>query len=146
MSKTARVLLIIFVPILVILGILYALVSAVYVPKPDPVVFPQGELTDSIFTEQNNNYVKNDNLKRKHTFETVPYSIDIMSGDDAVVGSGTIYKIDNSDSFFLYLTEYDDSTNAPDVIASQFPAVLLINYVPEMTRVTIQADKKGMGI
>ena len=143
MSRTSKVLLVIFVPILVILGVLYALVNAVYVPKPEPVTFPQGELTDSIFTEQNNNYVKNENLKYKHTFESVPYTIDRGEGDDAVVGTGTIYKIDNSDDFFLYMTEYDDSTNAPDIISSQFPAVLLINYIPEMTKVTIQADKKG---
>ena len=143
MSKSAKVLLVIFVPILIVLAILYSLINAVYVPKPDPVAYPQGELTDSIFTEQNNNYEKNDAFKNKHEFKEVPYTIDIMEGDGAQVGSGTIYKIDNSDSFFLYLTEYDDTTNAQDIIASQFPAVLLINYIPEMTMVTVQVDKRG---
>ena len=143
MSKTRKVMLVILVPILVLLVALYALINAVYVPKPAPVEYPQGELTDSIFTEQNNNYEKNDSLKAKHIFNTVPYTTDFMEGDGAVVGSGTIYRIDDSDSFFLYLTEYDDSTNAQDIIASQFPAVMLMNYVPELTKVTIQVDKKG---
>lgn len=143
MSRTTKILLIILIPILIVLGLLFILIDAVYVQKPDPVVFPQGELTESIFTEQNNNYTKNESLPEKHVFTTIPYTVDITEGDGAQVGSGIIYKVDNSDKFFIYATEYDDSTNAQDIIASQFPAVMLINYVPELTKVTVQVNKKG---
>jgi hypothetical protein len=143
MSKPVKICLIVLVPVLVVLLVLYMLVSAVYVPKPAQVVFPQGELTDSIFTEQNNNYEENESLPEKHTFISVPYTVDITEGDGANVGSGTVYQIQGSEEFFIYVTEYDDSTNAQDIIASQFPAVMLINYIPEMTKVTIQIDKRG---
>lgn len=144
MSKSVKICLIILVPVLVVLLVLYMLVSAVYVPKPAQVVFPQGELTDSIFTEQNNSYEKNEELlPNKHQFTSVPYTVDITVGDGANVGSGTVYQVADIGDYFIYVTEYDDSTNAQDIIASQFPAVMLINYIPEMTKVTIQTDKSG---
>ena len=143
MTKRTKILLIILIPVLVVLLVLYLLVNAVYVPTPAAIVFPQGELTDSIFTEQNNKYTKNEDLKMVHEFQTVPYTVDVTEGDGAKVGSGTIYRIAGTEDFFIYVTEYNDSTNAQDVITSQFPAALLINYVPEMTRVTVQVDKKG---
>lgn len=143
MSKQTKILLIILIPVLIVLVVIFLLVNAVYVPTPEAVVFPQGELTDSIFTEQNNKYTENESLEVQHQFTTVPYTVDVTKGDGAKVGSGTIYRIEGADGFFIYCTEYNDSTNAQDIISSQFPAAMLINYVPEMTRVTVQVDRKG---
>ena len=41
------------------------------------------------------------------------------------------------------MSEYDDTQKIQNVIASQFPAAMLINYVPENTSIVAQADSNG---
>ena len=141
MSKRSKIFLAITIPILVLVLVLYFLVDAVYVPEPEVLAYPQGELTQSIFTEQNNSYEKNESLPNTHTFANVPFMADIPEGDGAIVGSGTIYQV--AESVFVYMTEYNDAQNVQEIISSQFPSALMINYVPDFTRITVQADQQG---
>lgn len=133
--------------ILIVLVVLYYLISIVYVPAPKPVDYPQGALSDSLFTAQNNKYIENDALPQRHTFETVPYSVDLPPSDPAHVGTGTVYKL--TDTEFAYVSEYNDIdvTNAVDgiheIVGTQFPATLLVDYIPENTQIIKQVDKAG---
>lgn len=126
---------------LILLIALYVLVDAVYVPKEEVIQYPTGELVESIFVAQNNEYVKNDSLSNTHSFETIPYKVDVPQGNGAKIGTGTIYQVGNG--YFVYVSEYTDQYDIQDIIASQFPVALLINYVPESTRITIQQDREG---
>lgn len=126
--------------LILLLGV-YVLVDAVYVPQKEQVIFPEGELVDSIFVAQNNEYVENSGLATKHSFETVPYMVDVPKGNGAKVGTGKVYQV--GDGYFAYVSEYNDQYDIQDVISSQFPVALLINYIPESTRVTVQQQKQG---
>ncbi len=141
MNRRSRIMVFFLGVILVLLIVLYLLVDAVTLPEEEVIVYPQGELVDSVFVAQNSEYVKNDSLNKTHIFETVPYSVDVPDSNSAKIGTGTIYQL--STSYFVYVTEYTDQYDVQSVIASQFPVALLINYIPESTRITVNAEKAG---
>lgn len=141
MTKNSKTFLKIGCPILIVLLILYFLVSAVYIPEPETIEYPTGELKNSIFVEQNNTYTANESLPKIHYFTTVPYAVDVTESNGASVGTGTVYQA--KDTIFIYVSEYTDGYSIHDIITSQFPAAILISYVPENTRVVSQVDKTG---
>ncbi len=141
MKTSEKRILWIAIPLLVALIVLYVLVNAVYVEAPAEVVYPSGNLTDSIFEQQNNVYESNSSLPQTYEFKQSPYRVDVPAGEGATVGLGTIFKV--TDDIFVYVTEYKDGDLIHDVMASQFPAALLINYVADNTRVTIQQNRTG---
>lgn len=132
---------------------LFFLVNVVYEPEPEKLVFPEGELSDSIFEGQNNVYTANESLSQTHTFSTVPYMVDVPESKGATIGSGCVYEIGGD--MFVYVTEFDDMTQVgeelrrdkvvqmQDILASQFPSALLINYIPEETLVTAEKSSDG---
>lgn len=140
-TRDKKVLLGLLVAVLVVLISLYSLVNAVYVPKEEAVVYPASELVDSVFVAQNNNYEENSALKKTHSFSSVPYLVDVPDGTGAQMGTGTVYQI--GDGFFAYVSEYTDQYDVQDIVSSQFPVALLINYIPENTRITIQSEEHG---
>ena len=153
MSKGMKMLLGVLSGVFVLLCGLFFLVNVVYEPEPEALVFPQGELSESIFEGQNNEYTKNESLAKTHTFETVPYMVDVPDVKGATIGSGCVYEVGSG--LFVYVTEFDDMTQVDDsgkydkvvqmqdILASQFPAALLINYIPEETRVTAEVSGDG---
>ena len=141
MTKRAKITVGILAFLLIFLLVIYLLVDAVYVPQEEQVLYPQSELVESVFVAQNNQYVENEQLKNKHSFETVPYMVDVPEGSGAKIGTGTVYQV--SDEYFAYVAEYTDQYDVQDVIASQFPVALLINYIPESTRITIHNEENG---
>jgi len=141
MTKRTKIIVGILAIFLILLVALYWLVDAVYVPEKEQIVFPQSELADSVFVAQNNTYVENESLKNTHSFETIPYLVDVPEGNGAKIGTGTVYQV--SDSYFVYVSEYTDQYAVQDVIASQFPVALLINYVPESTKITVNSQDSG---
>lgn len=141
MTSKSKVAVGILIAVLIMLVSVFILVDAVYQPEEEQVVVPQGELVESVFVAQNNEYVKNDTLPTTHNFETVPYAVDVPKGTGARIGTGTVYQV--ADGFFVYVSEYTDQYDVQDIISAQFPVALLINYVPESTKITEQAKRTG---
>ncbi len=140
-GKRAKKIVIILGIILVALLILLFLVDAVYEPPKEILVYPEGNLSDDIFTEQNNNYTPNDGLPQEHSFSNVPYLIDVPQASAASVGSGTVYRI--SETMYVYLSEYSDPNSVQEVVTSQFPSAILTDFIPEYTNVVTHVDKQG---
>ena len=141
MTNRSKVGIGILAAVLIFLVAIYVLVDAVYVPQQEAIIYPGGELVDSVFVAQNNEYVKNDTLPTTHAFETIPYMVDVPKGTGAKIGTGTVYQVGGG--YFAYVSEYTDQYDVQDIISSQFPVALLINYVPEATRITVQQEKTG---
>ncbi len=139
--KRGKKLLFILLPLLILVLVLLSLIDVVYEPPKEVIVYPTGNISDDVFTEQNNSYIPNDNLPKTHSFKTVPYLVDIADVNGADVGSGTVYKL--TDSLFAYVAEYSDPNSIQDVISSQFPVTLIMDYIPERTEVVTQVDERG---
>ncbi len=153
MSKGMKILLGVLSGVFVLLVGLFFLVNVVYEPEPEKLIFPDGELSDSIFEGQNNVYTANESLSKTHEFSTVPYKVDVPESKGANIGSGCVYELGGG--MFVYVTEFDDMTQVSgevrkdgvvqmqDILASQFPSALLINYIPEETLVTAEKSADG---
>ena len=120
---------------------LYMMVNAAYTPTVSELSYPEGSLSDSIFVGQNNSYLKNDAFTKTHTFSEIPYLVDLPESQGARIGSGTVYQA--AEDVFLYFSEYADYENIYDIISSQFPAALLVDYVPEETKISMLYDRFG---
>ena len=74
-----------------------------FVSKQEVQVYmPQNGLTDSIFDAQNMVYTKNNNFTEKHSFKYNPFTIDMLSGQKAVVGDSTTVNVQG---YYFYLSE-----------------------------------------
>ena len=143
MGKKSKLSLVIIIPVLFLLIILYMVLNALYEPKEVPLVYPEGNLSESLFVSQNNEYTENENLPETHSFKTVPYKIDMFTGASAEVGSGTIYSADFSEGVYSYLAEYEDEESLQQVIGDQFPKAILIDCIDSMTSVNNLVSEYG---
>ena len=140
MSKKKKVLLIILSIVTVFLLVLWVLVNVVYVPEEVPLRYYEGGLSEDLFTAQNNIYSENDALPARYSFREVPYLADVPAGKSAEVDTGSIFQ---AGKYLIYLSEYADGASPQNIIASQFPASVLISYVPEYTQVISMQERKG---
>ena len=140
MSKGTKVWLIILTVAAALLAIMWFLISVVYVPEEVPLVYYDGGLSEDLFTAQNNIYTENDALPNVYSFKEVPYKVDVPNGKSAEVDTGVVYQ---AGGYLIYLSEYKDGTSPQNIIAAQFPASVLISYVPEYTQVISMQEKKG---
>lgn len=138
---TGKRALFVLIPVFVVLFVLWMMVSAAYTPSPEQMRYPQGRLEDSIFVGQNNIYQQDPAMKQVFEFKTVPYKVDLPECSAATVGSGTVFQL--SHDTFAYFSEYEDPNTIHEIIGAQFPAVLLLNYIPEKTKEKTIIDKFG---
>lgn len=141
LSRGAKIALIFLAVVLAILIIIFAFVSAVYEPTQQTIEYPAGSLSADLFAAKNTQYVKNDNLPSTYAYNTVPFTVDTPEVGGAPVGNGIVYQLANS--CLLYLTEFDKTKTAQDVIATEFPSAVLISYKSEGTRITAMQDNVG---
>lgn len=140
MTKSKKVMLIVMAVLAAFLAVMWILVSVVYVPEEVPLQYYPGNLSEDLFTAQNNVYRENEALPESYSFKTVPYLIDVPEGKDAEIDTGAIFQ---AGDFLIYVSEYPDGTSPQNIIANQFPASVLISYVPEYTQVIAMQERKG---
>lgn len=113
-----------------ILGIIslagYSALSIINDKQQDNISYPKGTLTESLFESQNNEYTPDEQLARTYQFTTTPYLIDVYDKPEAKVGNGSIIQI--SDDTYSYITEYEAGKTPKEVLLSEFPPALLINF------------------
>jgi len=132
MTKKEKAIIAIMIPVAIISLVFYVLVTEYSAKQQSLLVYPEGTLSDSLFVSQNNSYTKNSSLPNAHAFHTVPYYVDVMAGNEASVGDGSI--IQASEDIFIYLSEYNPAEeNAEGIMLEEFPSALLIDYNPIYT-------------
>ena len=125
-TKKEKALMAIFLPLCVILFILYSLIVSYKETQKTVIVYPEGNLSDSLFVSQNNTYTESDRLPNKYGFETMPYYIDLPDGTVANVGNGSIVQI--NETSYLFISEYTSDKTAESVMLEEFPSALLIDF------------------
>lgn len=141
LSKGSKIAIGILSVLCVLFLVIFILVQSVYTPEETPLTYPTGNLSDSLFTAQNNEYIKNESLTQTHEFENVPFMVDVPAGQGIEQGTGTVYQA--STTYLIYVSEYPDASAVQNIVASQFPGAVLSSYIPENTQVTAMVDKTG---
>lgn len=98
-------------------------------PVQKELQYPAGNLSTSLFVQQNSNYSKEDYLTEKCAISGMPYYADLPAGSKAAVGNGQIFQV--SEDAYIYLSSFGESEKPNDVILKEFPAALLMDYNPD---------------
>lgn len=131
MTKKEKILIGIFAMLALVCFIAYSLIVQYLLGQQTILIYPDGNLSDSLFVSQNNTYTQSDALPNKTAFNGVPYYVDIPNGTIANVGEGRIVQV--NDSVYIYISEFSAGKDAESVILDEFPSALLIDYDPLYT-------------
>ena len=101
------------IPIGILCLCLY-LFLAFFESEPQVAVYmPSGGLTTSIFDSQNQVYKSEEAFKTKNSFQNVPYTIDTIEGQKAVVGSANVYEYA---PYYFYYSELKQAEDLEEAI------------------------------
>lgn len=92
---------------------------------PDLITFPEGSISNSLFTSQNTEYKANESLTSKVEFYNVPYTLDVPQGNSARVDNGCSYAI--SENCIMFLTEYASSAGVSNMLIAQLGKAYMMN-------------------
>lgn len=123
---------------------LVVLINSVYTPSAykKEIVYPKINLPDNFAdAETAPAYKSSKELPTVYSFQTVPFKVDLPQGTPYTTGSGAVYKL--LSSYLVYVTEYPTKTPVASVIAEQFPAAIMPDYLLERTQVTLMQSDKG---
>ena len=141
MTKKSKLAVGILIPVFVLLVVLYFVLCSLYTPVPEPLIYPAGNLSSSLFVSQINEYIENEGLTESHSFTEVPYKIDVPLAQGATVGSGTIYQA--GEDYYIYLAEYAEGEDVQDIIAAQFPKAVMIDYDDALSSYNCMVSESG---
>lgn len=134
MKTSTKIAIFILAMIAVLMLIVFVFLTGINRHMPKDVVYPQGNLSQSIFDSQNTKYVANADLPNKYSFKYCPYTVDTPDVDAAELGdNGVIYQI--SPDLCLYFTEYDKGTNIEEILRKELSSGILINSDVERSAV-----------
>lgn len=131
MINRKKVLVIILIPLAVLFISAYVLASEYAKSAGDVMVYPEGNLSNSLFVAQNTVYVQNSALSQRYALSSMPYTLDVPDGTSANVGNGCV--IQATESLYVYITCHDADADAERVMLGEFPQSLMIDFDPAYT-------------
>lgn len=141
MKKSVKILIAFLSVLAFMLGIIYISLSIFHNSLPKDLVYPEGNLSKSIFDSQNMKYVPNANLPVSYEFESCPYTINICDADKAKVGNGSVYEL--SDWMYVYFTEYAKDEKIENVIKDELSRAIMIDSNKDMSVLETYVYEEG---
>ena len=126
MSKKEKALVGVFTFLSLFLIAVYALMHHFASKKAESLIYPKGNLSDSLFVSQNNTYTDNAALPNPRELTKAPYLINLPDGDEAVSNGAVILKA--ADSVYVYYAEHDEETDAESLFLDSFPSAIMMNF------------------
>jgi len=131
MDNKKKVLVVVLVPLTIIFFSLYVLASEYAKNAGDILVYPEGNLSNSLFVAQNTAYVQNSALTQKYALSNLPYTLDVPDGTRANIGNGCVIKA--AENLYVYITCHDTDVDAERAMLGEFPKSLMMDYDPAYT-------------
>lgn len=104
------------------------------------VVYPGGNLSQSVFDSQNMKYVETQGLGVEHSFKSVPYTIDTADGVKAGIGNGAFYK---KEPFYFYYSEASVNEATSDVLKREVTDILSLTAKEADTKIDVLKEESG---
>lgn len=141
MVNRRKILVLILIPLTISFLSVYILASEYAKSAGDAMVYPDGNLSNSLFVAQNIIYVQNSALTQKYALSSMPYTLDVPAGIRAYVGNGCV--IQATGSLYVYITCHDAEVDAERAMLGEFPKSLMIDYDPVYTYTQQLASQTG---
>ena len=140
LTKKQKALVVLGIPVGILCLILYLLLAFFEAEPVSPVYMPSGGLTSSIFDSQNQVYKSEEAFKTKNRFQNVPYTIDTIEGQKAVVGNANVYEYD---PYYFYYSELEQNADLEQVLKDELTSILLISASPAQTQIEVLHEESG---
>lgn len=140
MEKKKKRALIIIIIVSAMLFLVILLLNKFKIEQPETVIYPSGNLSDSIFDSQNHEYIPEAAYSLLHEFENLPYTVDTVPGTVAQIGTGCVY---NYNDFYFYYCEVPKDVKMTDAIREQFSQVLEYGADPEVCTMNVLVTEAG---
>lgn len=131
MCGKRKVLIAVLIPLTLIFFSVYIWASEYARAAGDVLIYPEGNLSDSLFVAQNTVYIQNGALTRKYALPDMPYTLDVPEGTSAYVGNGCVIRA--TASLYVYITCHEAGADAERIMLGEFPKSLMIDYDPAYT-------------
>lgn len=141
MVNRKKVLVTVLIPLTIIFLFIYIAATEYAKSAGETLVYPAGNLSDSLFVAQNTVYVQNNALTHAYALSNLPYTVDVPDGASAYVGNG--YVVQAAESLYVYVTCHDVDTDARRAMLGEFPKSLMIDYDPVHTYTQQFAGQSG---
>jgi len=141
MVNRKKVFVAVLIPLAIIFLSIYIATTEYVKSAGEALVYPEGNLSDSLFVAQNTVYVQNHALTHTYAISNLPYTVDVPDGASAYVGNG--YVIQAAESLYVYVTCHDVDADARRVMLGEFPKSLMIDYDPAYTYTQRLAGQAG---
>ena len=124
-----------------VIGLLLYLFLAFFEQKPvTAVAMPKGGLTSSIFDSQNQTYKSEAAFQTKNSFINVPYTIDTVEGQKAVVGNASVYE---HAPYYFYYSELQQGADLETTLKNELTSILVMNAEPKETQIEVLHEESG---
>lgn len=140
MTKERKSQIIVLAILAVVLGIFILILGLFKKPEIEELIIPEGNLSNSLFDSQNTTYVPNDSFPGKYSCTMIPYTIDTVAGDGAIVDTGIVYPAGN---YYFYFSEVAKEEKTSNCVGRQFAKVLNFNYNPDEVLVETMQTEAG---
>lgn len=135
--KKQKKIVLIGIPVGLLCLLMYMLLSFF---EQEPVYMPNGGLSRSIFDSQNQTYKSEEAFTVKNSFQNVPYTIDTVEGQKAVVGNASVYE---HAPYYFYYSEIRQEVGMEEALKNELSSILLINADPRETQLDVLHEEKG---
>ena len=139
-TKKQKIMVVLGIPVAILCLILYLLLAFFESEPVTPVYMPSGGLTSSIFDSQNQVYKSEAAFKTKNSFQNVPYTIDTIEGQKAVVGNANVYEYA---PYYFYYSELKQDADLEQVLKDELTSILLISASPDQTQIEVLHEESG---
>lgn len=140
MTKKQKIMVLTGIPVGVMCLLLYLFLAFFEQEPVTAVAMPKGRLTSSIFDSQNQTYKSEAAFQTKNSFINVPYTIDTIEGQKAVVGNANVYE---HAPYYFYYSELKQGVDLETALKNELTSILVMSADPKQTQVEILHEESG---
>lgn len=136
-------------PVIIFLAIFVWILAFFEEKEPETIVYPASVLSDSLFDSQNTSYVETSAYSKTYEFSNVPYTIDTVAVDGAVVGTGCIFPYgsitfgDSAGMVYYYYSEVPKNEKMSTYVVEQLSQALDYGVSPIDCTIEVYAADQG---
>ena len=141
MDRNAKTKLIVLTILAVLIGIIVLILGLFQKPEVEHIVLPKGGLSKSLFDSQNSKYTASDAFPNQHMCTNIPYTIDTVAADGALVDTGIVYPTETG--YYFFYSEVSKIESTSNCVGRQFAKVLNFEFDPSKVLVETMATESG---
>ncbi len=140
LDKKTKIMIIVAAALAALMFVFYIMLGLVENQIPEEVVYPSGQLSNSVFDLQNMNYSAVNEMSLRYEFVDMPYTIDVVEGDMVSINGANII---DCEPYFFYYSVINQKDELKEALCSHLTEVLCSGADSLLTEVEILVTEEG---